>query len=118
MKKIATLLLISILALGTNKATAQKTKKHDTIVIKTTAQCEMCKARIEKAMAYEKGVASANLDVESANITVKYKLAKTTPEKIRKAISAIGYDADDIKADKKAYDKLPNCCQKGGMEKH
>mgnify|MGYP003710462607 CR=1 FL=1 len=36
---------------------------------------------------------------------------KTNLEKIKRAISLIGYDADEIIADKKAHDKLPKCCQ-------
>ena len=76
----------------------------------------MCKATIEKAMAYEKDIISSSLDVETAELTVKYKLAKTTPEKIRNAISAAGYGADYVKANKKAYNNLPNCCKIGGMD--
>ncbi len=116
MKKIATLLLLTIFALGSNNIIAQKVKKTETIIIKTSAQCEMCKTRIEKAMAYEKGVVSSKLNVETAELTVKYKIAKTTPEKIRKAISKTGYDADEVKANPKAYDNLPSCCKKGGMD--
>jgi periplasmic mercuric ion binding protein len=82
------------------------------IKIKTSAVCDMCKETLEKAMAYEKGVKSSNLDVESAVITVNYNAAKTNPDKIRKAISEAGYDADDVKANEKAYSKLNACCKK------
>jgi len=47
-------------------------------------------------------------------LTVEYKLGKTSPEKIRTAVSKIGYDADDVVADPKAYEKLPECCKKDG----
>jgi len=116
MKKIATLILLSIFALGPNSTMAQKTKKSETIVIKTSSQCGMCKAKLEKAMAYEKGIISSTLNIKTAELTVKYKPAKTSPEKIRKAITKTGYDADDLKAEQKSYDNLPNCCKKGGME--
>jgi mercuric ion binding protein len=116
MKKIATLILITIFALGSSNLRAQKAKKTETIIIKTSSQCGMCKATIEKAMAYEKGIVSSSLNVETAELTVKYKTVKTTPEKIRIAISMTGYDADEIKANKKAYDNLPGCCQVGGMD--
>jgi hypothetical protein len=43
---------------------------------------------------------------------VTYKKSKTSPEKIRKAISKVGYDADDVTADPKAYSKLDACCKK------
>lgn len=117
MKILITLIIIGFIAVSTQSVTAQKAKKTATITIKTSAQCEMCKERIEKAMAYEKGVVSTNLDIETQVLTVKYKVAKTTPEKIKIAITKIGYDADDLKADLKAHDKLPKCCQKGGHKK-
>jgi hypothetical protein len=43
---------------------------------------------------------------------VTYNKGKTSPEKIRKAISKVGYDADNVTADPKAYSKLDACCKK------
>ena len=51
----------------------------------------------------------------TAMFKVTYVTKKTNPEKLRLAITKIGYDADELKADEKAYNKLPGCCQKGGM---
>jgi mercuric ion binding protein len=116
MKNLTTILLISLFAFATTTLQAQKGKKTETIVIKTSAQCGMCKTTIEKAMAYEKGIISSNLNVETAELSVKYKVSKTTPDQIKKAISETGYDADDIEASQKAYANLPGCCQKGGMD--
>ena len=82
------------------------------ITIKTSPQCNDCKGRIEEALAFEKGVKKSEVDVEKKIVTFTYKNGKTTPEKIRKAISRAGYDADDVAADTKAYGKLPACCQK------
>lgn len=115
MKNTVKIIMILLFAFSVKDTVAQKKNNSETIKIKTSAQCEMCKERIEKAMAYEKGIVSAQLDVETAELTIKYKTTKTTPEKIRIAISKTGYDADDIKSDKKEYDRLPRCCQKGGM---
>ena len=84
------------------------------IVIKTSAQCGQCKDRIEKELAFTKGIKYANLDLETKEVTVRYKASKTTPDDIRKAISGVGYDADELAADPKAYENLPACCQKGG----
>jgi copper chaperone CopZ len=108
MKLKAFLLFIFI----TGKLVAQSTSGQAEIQIKTSAQCEMCKNRIEEALAFEKGVKKANLDMETKVVTVVYKTSKTEPSKLRKAISKAGYDADDIKADQEAYNKLPACCKK------
>jgi cation transport ATPase len=87
-------------------------KKTEEIKIKTSAQCEMCKTRIETAMAYEKGVVSSDLNRVDKVLTVTYKPGKTTPDKIRKALNMVGYDADDTQADPKAYEALSPCCKK------
>lgn len=118
MNNIITITLIALTTLFSVNVKAQKTKETKEIKIQTSAQCEMCKNRLEKAMAYEKGVKSSNLDVSSATLTVIYKPSKTTPENIKEAIVKTGYDADKLAADKKSYDKLPDCCKKGGMKKH
>jgi len=93
------------------KASAQETTA--TIKIKTSATCDMCKETIEKFVAFEKGVKKVIVDVDSKMATVIYNPKKTTPEKIRLAIANSGYDADDVPANKKAYDKLDDCCKKG-----
>jgi mercuric ion binding protein len=82
------------------------------IKIQTSAICGMCEERIESNMAYEKGVKSVELDDETKIVTITYRVDKTDPKKLREAISKLGYDADDVKADPKAYAKLPACCKK------
>ena len=89
-----------------------KAQVTDTLRIQTSAQCEMCKERIENTLAYEKGIVKSNLDLTSKIVTVVFKPNKTNADKIRTAISQIGYDADDVKAEPKAYSKLPACCKK------
>jgi periplasmic mercuric ion binding protein len=91
-------------------------KSSATIKIKTSAVCEQCKDRIEQGLAYAKGVKDVNLDVDTKIATVKYVPSKTSPDEIRRAISKLGYDADSIPADKKAYDKLPPCCKKDAKQ--
>ncbi len=82
------------------------------VKIKTTAVCEMCKARIERTLGLSKGVKESNLDLKDKVVTVKYNPSKTTPEAIRATIINTGYDADDQLANKKAHDRLPDCCKK------
>ena len=115
MKLLKTLSIITFFTFSFSTAMAQKEKSKEKIIIKTSTECNMCKERVEKEMAYTKGVISSSLNVEKAELTVIYKSQKTTPEKIRRTLSELGYDADDIKANKKAHNELPNCCQKGGM---
>lgn len=111
MKKLA--FIFGLLFLTSFVSIAQDKKiTTETISIKTSAVCDMCKNTLEKAMAYEKGVKKAELNVDSKLFTISYNPQKTSPEKIKKAINKAGYDADDSPADAKAYENLPACCKK------
>lgn len=93
--------------------TAQKNTISE-VKITTSAQCDMCKKRIEDGLYTQKGVIEANLNLETKVVTIKFRDNKTTENILRNYISSIGYDADTILADKTAYDNLPGCCKKGG----
>ncbi|MBC8155262.1 MAG: heavy-metal-associated domain-containing protein [Bacteroidetes bacterium] len=82
------------------------------VKIKTSAVCEMCKERIERNLAFEKGVKEANLDVAAKVVTIKYNPKKTDVTKLKANIVKTGYDADDVTADPAGYAKLPSCCKK------
>ena len=86
--------------------------KLDSVKIQTSAQCGMCKDRIEETLAFEKGVKKSELDLETKTVTVWFKLSKTNADNIRLALTKVGYNADDMPADQKAYQKLPACCKK------
>lgn len=105
--------LLTFLLLFLGISSFAQTKKPVTVEIQTSAKCEECKERIEKALAYEKGVKQAQVNLKNSIVTVTYLADKTSPEILRKAISLTGYDADSVKADTKAYQSLPTCCQKG-----
>lgn len=102
--------------LGAYNTHAQKSAKSnpvtETAVLMTSAQCDMCKARIEGKLGEAKGVRMVSLDIRSKKLTVKYNPEKTTVDEIRKTVTALGYDADDTKGDAEAHKNLPACCQK------
>ena len=87
-------------------------KKTETIKIKTSAVCDMCKTTIEKGIAYEKGVQNVNLDVTTQMLTVQFRADKTNVDVLRAAVNNLGYDADETPANPKAYSRLDDCCKK------
>ena len=109
LKKI-TLIVVSILL--SLSAVIGQSSNIEKIKIQTSAQCGMCKEAIEETLAFERGVKKSVLIMKTKIVEVEYDKRRTNPEKIRKAISKIGYDADDLPADKKAYEKLEACCKK------
>ena len=112
------LLLVLIIFTGCSFSVKAQQKNESKgmqkVQIKTSAQCDMCKMRIEEALAFTKGVKKSELNVETKIATIFYKAKKTDIQKLKEAIAKVGYDADEIPADQKAYDALPACCQKGG----
>ena len=91
---------------------AQGGKKGEEVKFKTSAVCGMCKATLEKGMAYEKGVEKAVLDENTKVLTVTYNGTKTSADKLKKAVNDLGYDADKSPATPRAYDRLEDCCKK------
>ena len=110
MKTIKTLSIVTILLFAFTVASNAQGMKY--VKIKTSAQTELCKENIEKHLAYEKGVKDVDLDLKTKVVTVKYSAKRTNEEKLCGAITELGYDANDKKADKIAYSKLPSECKK------
>ena len=108
------LLFLAIAVIGiTTFASAQAKKGVQTVTIQTpTVQCESCKKRIEEYLKREDGVQKSNVDFKKHVTKVTYVAERTNVENIKAAIANAGYDADDVKAETEAYNKLPKCCQK------
>lgn len=100
--------------IGSN-VSAQKGLDH--LDIKSSTVCDMCKETIEKELIYEKGVKKVNVDLTTSTVHVEYDAKKNTPEKLRGALIKLGYAADGVPGDEKAFAKLPACCQKEGCGK-
>jgi len=111
--KILPVFAFLAMVFGTNTVLAQDAE-YTTVKIKTSAICGMCKDRLEHNMKFEKGVKDVHLDLKTKELTIVFKSKKNNLENLRKAITKIGYSADGVPADKKAFDKLEGCCKKEG----
>ncbi|MFN3589312.1 MAG: heavy-metal-associated domain-containing protein [Spirosomataceae bacterium] len=106
MKKIGMILAFIVATTATSFA------QRGEVEIKTSAVCGMCKSRIERDLGLTKGVEKATLDLKTKVVTVSYNTKKTNAAQIKSAISQIGYDADEVVANEKSHDRLPECCKK------
>lgn len=109
MKKAISILVIILTISTISFAQSSNTAE---LKVKTSAICGMCKKRIERDLGVSKGVINSNLDLKDKVVTITYNTKKTSPEKIKEVITKIGYDADELVADQKSHDALPDCCQK------
>ncbi|QIY84573.1 TonB-dependent receptor [Chryseobacterium sp. NEB161] len=71
--------------------------------------CNMCKARIEKA-ALKAGATSANWTAENQTLTMTLDESKVKCDDVLKQIAEVGHDNEKFKAPEEAYKNLPACC--------
>jgi len=81
----------------------------------TTMQCGMCESTIEKGMAKVNGITNFDVDMSAKSGHVTYNASIIDLASIEKAVSALGYQANETIADPVAYEALPACCKVGGM---
>ena len=109
---------------GSCTAHRKKTKKAVAEVIPSNAEmaklslptimCGMCEANIKDAFSSTNGIFKVNVDLDSKSGQVFYNSKKVSLAQIETAISNVGYRANNKKAVKSAYDKLPRCCKIDG----
>ncbi|UQB67960.1 TonB-dependent receptor [Epilithonimonas zeae] len=71
--------------------------------------CNMCKARIEKA-ALKAGAQTANWTADNQTLTMTLDESKVKCDDILKQIAEVGHDNEKYKAPEDAYKNLPSCC--------
>lgn len=98
-----------ILLLSTTISSAQ-IKNAKTETVKIYGNCEICKAKIEKAGNIKK-TAKVDWNPETGLATITYDTAKTNVNELLKLIALAGYDSDKYLAPSKSYSKLDKCCQ-------
>ena len=113
--KHALLILAALFVIGANAQ--DKTAESAFMVVQSHKMCNSCIELVQDEMKYEKGVEKIEVDTDTYEILVDYNPKKTDKETIRKAIAALGVDADDVKADPKGIEKLPGCCKANGCGK-
>lgn len=87
-------------------------KNAEHVIIKLpTMQCKTCKKNIEKAVNKVSGINDVKVDVDEKVAHINYDKSKTDLSKIESAITLVGYDANDKKADSIAYENLNDCCK-------
>ena len=112
MKKVL-FTLAALLVMGAVEAKTVKT------TFEVQGNCDMCKKRIEKAAMTVKGVTSARWNKKDGVLSLVYDNKQTSPEKVQKALAAVGHDTGAFKADNAVYDKLPGCCKyRDNAKKH
>ena len=110
LKYVLMVILMTAISMLSSQVNAQKS---NTIMFHTSAQCGMCKDAIEGAMNFERGIQFVELNLDNMFLTVKYKTKIHTEKSVKNLVSELGYSAGEVKANEKAMNELPKCCQPG-----
>lgn len=89
-----------------------KGNMEHTMIKIPSAQCDICKGKITKALKNVNGVKTFEVDIDNKIVHLNFDKNVTDLSKIEKAITLAGYDANNKKADPEAYSKLDDCCKK------
>jgi copper chaperone CopZ len=93
-------ILVLLLFMGTtsaqdNKPSKQKKSEETTFLV--NMHCQNCQTRIEKNIAWEKGVKNLKVNLEDKTVTIIYNPQKTTEEKLQKAIEKLDFTCEKKK---------------------
>jgi periplasmic mercuric ion binding protein len=105
--------VVLLLAIGIDSSARTGSKpagQQKTETLKVWGNCDMCKARIEKAVKAD-GATSADWNKKTKILTVTFDPAKTSVDSFSKKLAAVGHDTEKYMADDKAYNALDDCCK-------
>jgi copper chaperone CopZ len=91
-------------------ADASEHSTHTMVKI-PTAQCGMCDMTMSSALEKLNGIEKFAVSIDDLVIHIDYDKSKVSIQDIEKTISNVGYQANDLPADKTAYSKLHGCCK-------
>lgn len=111
MKKQILILMMSLFALS---VMAEKTMK--VVTFNVPLDCSKCVAKVEKNIAFEKGVKDLSCDLAAKTVTVTYIAEKTNVENLKKGFEKIGYKDLSVAGAKCCESKSKACDNKCSKE--
>ncbi len=88
-------------------ATASYAQKptEKTVTYEVSMHCKSCVAKIERDIAFEKGVKEVTASLDKKLVTIRYVEGKTTEEKLAQAIKKLGYEVKIVIPEAKKEEK-------------
>lgn len=92
-KSIVLLLIVALLA-GSQVLAQEKKKSKEWVTFLVSMSCGNCQKKIEKNIAFEKGVSDLIVNLEDKTVTIEYQVKKTNPDKLKAAIEDLGFEVE------------------------
>jgi copper chaperone CopZ len=90
--KVFAITLVMMFGLGMAIQAQQPKSDKETVVFDVSMTCENCQKRIEKNVAFERGVTDLKVNLANKTVLLEYKPSQTTVEKLQAAIGKLGYE--------------------------
>jgi copper chaperone CopZ len=71
-------------------------KKTEEVTFAVNMHCDNCKAKIERALTWHKGVKDLEVKLKALTVRVRFDTRKTSIQDIQQAITALGYTCELI----------------------
>lgn len=98
MRKLVSLLIL--FACLTSMSFAQKPKvekKKETVEIRLDEMCQNCVNKIDKYIAFEKGITALDIDKDNMSVNVTYWASQTDTTKLKKAFTKVKLNVEEMK---------------------
>lgn len=92
-KQIILVLMASMFAVMPVLAQKANSNRETVVFCVNDMDCQSCKIKIEKNIAFEKGVKALDVNLENRTVAVTYDTRKNNPESLKDAFQKIGYEA-------------------------
>ena len=99
MKKLATLLIAFACVTGMGFAQKPKKaeKKKETVEIRLDEMCNSCVNKINRYIAFEKGITALDINQDKMSVNVTYWANRTDTTKLKKAFSKVKLNVEEMK---------------------
>ena len=87
--------------------------KNQKVLFSVNMDCEKCQKKIEKNIAFEKGVKAIDVKLDEKTVAVTYDNSKTDVAKLQKGFKKIGYEAVEVKSKCCSGKSEADCCKSG-----
>lgn len=96
MKRFVVIMLCAVVACSTAFAQEAKNKKEKVTFKVEGMDCNNCVKKIEKNIAFEKGVTDLKCDLSTRTAEVTYRTDKTSTDKLTTAFKKLGYEVNPV----------------------
>jgi len=104
-------MVLTVLLLTSSMTFAQAKQGNDKVVFDVNMTCEACQKKIEKNIAFEKGVKAMEVNLQNKTVALTYDAKTTSPEKLQAALVKMGYTASASTGKKACSDVAAAGCK-------